>query len=105
MNPMDIIKNLQNMQSKVGEMQERLKELVVTGSSGGDMVRIELNGQMEVLGVTISAEAVDPDDIEMLQDLVTAAFRDASAKLKEKMREEMSTLTGGMDLPPGLLGM
>ena len=105
MNPMDIIKNLQNMQSKVGEMQERLKELVVTGSSGGDMVRIELNGQMEVLGVTISAEAVDPDDIEMLQDLVTAAFRDASGKLKEKMREEMSTLTGGMDLPPGLLGM
>ena len=105
MNPMDLLKNLQGMQSRMGEMQERLKDVVVTGSAGGDMVAIELNGQMEVQRVAISPEAVDPDDIAMLQDLVLAAFRDASAKLKEKMREEMSTLTGGLEIPPGLMGM
>jgi len=105
MNPMDILKNFQNIQSRMGEMQDRLKELTVTGTSGGGMVVIEMNGQMEVTGVTISPEAVDPEDIGMLQDLIFAAFSDASAKMKEKMKEEMSTLTGGMDLPPGLFGV
>ena len=104
MNPMDLIKNLQNIQSRVGEMQERMKDITVTGTSGGDMVRIDMNGQMEVTGVSISKEAVDPDDIGMLEDLVFAAFADASAKIKDKMREEMSSITGGMDLPPGLFG-
>ena len=105
MNPMDILKNFQNIQSRMGEMQDRLKDLTVTGTSGGGMVVIEMNGQMEVTGVTISPEAVDPEDIGMLQDLIFAAFSDASAKMKEKMKEEMSTLTGGMDLPPGLFGV
>ena len=60
---------------------------------------------MEVTGVTISPEAVDPEDIGMLQDLIFAAFSDASAKIKEKMKEEVSTLTGGVGLPPGLFGI
>ena len=89
----------------MGEMQERMKGLTVSGTSGGGMVTIEMNGQMEVTGIIISPEAVDPDDIGMLQDLIFAAFSDASAKIKEKMKEEMSTLTGGVDLPPGLFGM
>ena len=88
----------------MGEMQERLKTVTVSGTSGGGMVVIEINGQMEVTGVTILPEAVDPDDIGMLQDLIFAAFSDASAKIKEKMKDEMSSLTGGMDLPPGLFG-
>ena len=89
----------------MGEMQDRLKDLTVSGTSGGGMVVIEMNGQMEVTGVTISPEAVDPEDIGMLEDLIFAAFSDASAKMKEKMKEEMSSLTGGMDLPPGLFGV
>lgn len=105
MNPMDLIKNFQNIQSRMGEMQEKMKSLVVTGTSGGGMVSVDMNGQMEVTGVKISPEAVDPEDIEMLQDLVFAAFSDASAKIKDKMKEEMSSITGGMDLPPGLFGM
>ncbi len=105
MNPMDLIKNFQNIQSRMGEMQEKMKSLVVTGTAGGGMVSVDMNGQMEVTGVKISPEAVDPEDIEMLQDLVFAAFSDASAKIKDKMKEEMSTITGGMDLPPGLFGM
>ncbi len=87
------------------EMQERMKRLTVSGTSGAGMVVLEMNGQMEVTGVTISPEAVDPKDIGMLQDLVFAAFSDASAKIKEKLKEEMSALTGGVDLPPGLFGM
>lgn len=102
---MDLIKNFQNIQSRMGEMQEKMKSLVVTGTAGGGMVSVDMNGQMEVTGVKISPEAVDPEDIEMLQDLVFAAFSDASAKIKDKMKEEMSTITGGMDLPPGLFGM
>ncbi len=89
----------------MGEMQERMRSQVVTGTSGGGMVSIEINGQMEIIGVKISPEAVDPDDIGMLEDLVFAAFSDASVKIKDKMKEEMSKLTGGMDLPPGLFGM
>ena len=105
MNPMDLLKNFQNIQSRMGEMQERLKSLVVTGTSGGGMVSIEINGQMEITRVKIAPEAVDPDDVAMLEDLVFAAFSDASAKIKEKMKEEMSKLTGGIDLPPGLFGV
>lgn len=105
MNPMDMIKNLQNMQSKVGEMQDKVRELTVTGTSGGDMVRITVNGQMEVKEVHISPEAVDPNDIGMLEDLIFAAFSDASVKAKEKLKEEMSALTGGLNIPPELLGL
>ncbi len=105
MNPMDLLKNFQNLQSRMSSMQDRLKSVVVTGTAGGDMVRVELTGQMVVRSVSISPEAVDPGDIPMLQDLVRAALSDALAKLKEKMREQMADITGGMDLPTELLGL
>lgn len=104
MNPMDLMKNFQNIQSKLTEAQERMKDVVAVGTSGGDMVRVTINGQMEVQKVEISPDAVDPNDIEMLQDLILAAFTDAMTKVKEEIKEEMSGLTGGMDLPPGLMG-
>ena len=103
-NPMDILKNFQNIQSRMSEAQEKLKAITVVGTAGGDMVRIELTGQMEVKSITISPEAVDPEDIEMLEDLTLAAFTDAVAKVKDKIQEEMSSLTGGLNLPPGLFG-
>jgi hypothetical protein len=103
-NPMELLKNFQNIQSKMSEAQERLKHVTATGTAGGDMVRVEVNGQLEVQSVQISQEVVDPNDIEMLQDLILAATTDAMNKVKEKIREEMSSLTGGMDLPPGLFG-
>jgi len=105
MNPLDMFKNFQNIQSQMSEMQEKVKAIRVTGASGGGMVSVEMNGQMTVLNVHIDAEAVDPDDIGMLEDLVQAACIDASSKVKEKLQEEMSSLTGGVQLPPGLLGM
>ncbi|HUV07522.1 MAG TPA: YbaB/EbfC family nucleoid-associated protein [Spirochaetia bacterium] len=104
-NPMDLLKNFQNIQSRINEMQGKLKDIKTVGSAGGGMVQTEMNGQMEVFGVRISPEAVDPEDIEMLQDLILASYADALAKIKERVKEEMSSITGGLDLPPGLLGL
>jgi DNA-binding YbaB/EbfC family protein len=104
-NPMDLLKNFQNIQSQVSEMQEKLKSVRVTGTSGGGMVRIEMSGQMEVTSVSIAPEAVDPSDLKMLEDLLLAAFTDATYKMKEKLREEMSSVTGGLGFPPGMMGV
>ncbi len=104
-NPFDILKQLQGLQSRVGEMQEKLKSVHVAGSSGGGMVTIEMNGQMVVEKVTIAKEAVDPADIPMLEDLVLAALTDVLDRLKDKLKDEVSQATGGLGLPPGLLGM
>jgi DNA-binding YbaB/EbfC family protein len=104
-NPFDMLKNLQGLQSRVGEIQEKLRAVRVTGSAGGGLVTVEMNGQMLVEGVTIAREAVEPSDIPMLQDLVLAAMTDALERLKEKIRDEVSQSTGLFGLPPGLLGM
>jgi DNA-binding YbaB/EbfC family protein len=96
------MKNFQNIQAKMGEAQEKLKELKETGTAGGDMVKVEINGHMEILKVKISPEIVDPRDPEMLEDLVKAAMADALFRIKEAIRIEMSSLTGGIKLPPGL---
>ena len=104
MNPMDILKNVQQLQARMTDAQSKVKEIRATGSAGGDMVRVELTGEFTVTKVEISPEAVDPDDIEMLQDLVLAAFSDASYKIRKRIQQEMSSVTGGLNLPPGLFG-
>jgi len=101
---MDLFKNLQNLQSQFGEMQEKLKHIQATGTAGGEMVRVDMNGQMEVTSIKIEPEAVDPNDIKMLEDLILAAFHNASGKIREKLQQEASNLTGGMDIPPGFMG-
>jgi DNA-binding YbaB/EbfC family protein len=103
-NPFDVFKQLQGLQSRVGEMQEKLKTVRVTGSAGGGLVTVDMNGQMQVEKVTIAPEAVDPRDIPMLQDLVLAAMTDAVERIREKIREEISQATGTLGLPPDLLG-
>jgi len=103
-NPFELLKQLGNVQERMNEIQARLARIEATGSSGGGMVQVELNGHLEVKQVTISPEAVTPGEIPMLQDLVRAAFSDALFKMKEKIREEISSLTGGLPLPPGWLG-
>jgi len=104
-NPFDLLKQFGNMQERMNEMQQRLGRVVATGSAGGGMVQVELNGRMEVGAVTVSPEAVDPSDLTMLQDLIRAALSDALDKVKEKIREEVSSLTGGLPLPPGFMGL
>jgi DNA-binding YbaB/EbfC family protein len=104
-NPRDLLKQVQELQAKMSEMQERLRDVRVTGTAGGEMVRIELDGQFTVRGVSIAPEAVDPSDVRMLEDLVRAAFSDAVSRLRERLREETTALTGGMGIPPGMLGL
>ena len=104
-NPFELLKQFGNMQERMGEIQAHLGRVTAVGSAGGGMVQVELNGHLEAVRVTVSPEAVDPADIPMLQDLVRAALSDALVRIKEKIREEMSSLTGGLPLPPGMLGM
>jgi DNA-binding YbaB/EbfC family protein len=105
-NPLDILKNAQKIQEQMGSFQEKLAEFSETGSAGGGMVEIEINGKMEVLAVRISPEAVDPNDIEMLQDLTAAAIASALEKISARIKSEMGALAGGMGFPPvpGLFG-
>ncbi|MDR3191794.1 MAG: YbaB/EbfC family nucleoid-associated protein [Treponema sp.] len=105
-NPFDILKNAQKIQEQMGALQEKLAVLSVTGSAGGGMVEIDINGKMEVLAVRIAPEAVDPDDIGMLQDLVAAAFTGAMEKIRERINQEMGAMAGGLGMPnmPGMPG-
>lgn len=104
-NPFELLKQFGNLQERMGELQGRLARVTVVGSSGGGMVQVELNGHLNVTRLTVSPEAVDPDDIPMLQDMLRAALADALAKVKERIQAEVSSLTGGLPLPPGLLGL
>ena len=104
-NPMEFLKNFKDIQSRIKNMQEKTKDIIVTGSSGGDMVKVDMDGQMNVKKVVISKEVVDPEDIEMLQDLILAAFSSAHSKVKEKLQEEMSAATGGLNIPPDMMGL
>jgi DNA-binding YbaB/EbfC family protein len=104
-NPRDLFKQVQEMQARMAQMQERLRDVRVTGTAGGEMVRVEIDGQFTVRAVSIAPEAVDPADLRMLEDLVRAAFSDAVTRLKDRLREETAALTGGMGIPPGMLGL
>jgi DNA-binding YbaB/EbfC family protein len=97
-NPFEILKNAQQIQQQMGVFQEKLGNIQAVGSSGGGMVQIELNGRMEVQEVRISPELVEGKDLEMLQDIVAAAFNDALDKIREAINREMGALAG-MGMP------
>lgn len=96
-----LMKQAQEMQTKVQEMQERLSGIEVTGVSGGGMVEVVLTGKGEARKVSIDKALVDPAEVEVLEDLVVAAFNDARTKADARSAEEMQKLTGGLSLPPG----
>ena len=96
MNPKQLMKQVQQMQA---QMQQRMSELRVEGSAGGGMVKATMNGNKELLAVAIDKEAVDPNDVEMLQDLVVAAVNEASRKVDEEMQGQLGAMTGGMKIP------
>ena len=96
MNPKKMMQQVQQMQE---QMQRRMTELQVEGSAGGGMVKATMNGHKELLGVTIEKDAVDPNDVEMLQDLVVAAVNEASRKVDEAMQSQLGAMTGGMKIP------
>ncbi|MDY6844461.1 MAG: YbaB/EbfC family nucleoid-associated protein [Thermodesulfobacteriota bacterium] len=94
-----IMKQAQKLQSQLQKMQEQLADKEVVASSGGGMVTAVANGKQEVVSIKIDPEVVDPNDIEMLQDLILAAVKEALKKSQEMVSEEMSKLTGGLKIP------
>ncbi len=94
-----MMKQAQQLQSKMLKLQEELAERTVETTSGGGMVKVVANGRQQVLSIQIEKEVVDPDDLEMLQDLILAAINDALIKSQEMVSGEMSKLTGGMNIP------
>ncbi len=98
----NLMKQAQQMQERVKKLQEEAGNKTVDASAGGGMVTVVANGRQEVLSITIDKSVVDPNDVEMLQDLITAAVNEALRKSQELMKSEMGRLTAGMGLPPGL---
>ena len=94
-----MIKQLQDMQKKMVKAQEDLANETVTASAGGGAVTVEMNGHHLVTSVTIDKDAVDPEDVEALQDMVLTAFNQALDKAQEMAEKKMGAITGGMKLP------
>jgi DNA-binding YbaB/EbfC family protein len=101
-NMQNMMKQMQKMQKKMAEAQEELGEKNVEGTAGGGMVTVSMTGHKEIVQVNIKPEVVDPDDIEMLQDLVLAATNDALKKVDELTNSTMGQFTKGMNLPGGM---
>ncbi len=97
-----LMKQAQEMQSKMAEMQAKLEAVEISGAAGGGMVTATLNGKGELRGIKIDPSLANPDDIEMLEDLVVAAVNDAKTRVDAHASEEMQKLTGGLQLPPGM---
>jgi DNA-binding YbaB/EbfC family protein len=97
-NMSQLMKMAQDMSRK---MEEQMDAIEVEGNAGGGMVKITMNGHKNVLSTEIAPDVVDPDDIEMLQDLVTAAVNDAIAKVDEHLKDNLGGMTGGLGIPGG----
>lgn len=98
----DIMKQVQSMQSRMGDMQQKLETLSVTGQSGGGMVRVTMNGKATVQSISIDPSLMKEAEREILEDLLVAACADAKSKVEVLAAEEMKAITGGMQLPPGM---
>jgi DNA-binding YbaB/EbfC family protein len=98
-NMMSMMKQAQKLQAKMMEVQAELGNRTVSAQAGGGMVEAVVNGRQELLSLRIDPEVVAPDDVEMLQDLITAAVNEALNRSREMMAQEMSKLTGGMQIP------
>lgn len=96
-----MLKQAQELQSKMGEMQAKLAGLEVEGAAGAGMVSVALNGKGEMRRLKVEPSLLKPDEAEVMEDLIVAAHNDAKAKLEQKLAEEMGKLTGGLSLPPG----
>jgi len=97
-----LMKQAQAMQEKMAEMQAELEALEMTGVAGGGTVRLTLNGKGDLKKVAIDKALVDPEEVEVLEDLIVAAFNDAKRKVSAHAEQEMQKLTGGLQLPGGL---
>jgi hypothetical protein len=97
-----LMKQAQQMQAKMAEMQAQLEVVEMTGVAGGGMVQLTLNGKGDLKKIKIDNTLLDPEEIEVLEDLIVAAFNDARGKVSAHAEEEMQKLTGGLQLPGGM---
>lgn len=104
MNPLDMLKSLKDVQANMGEIQEKIKTFRAEGSSGGDLIRVTVDGTFEAVSVSVDPVAVDPRDVKMLEELLAAAFTDAVRKMRPILQQEMMKAAGGVNLPPGFPG-
>jgi DNA-binding YbaB/EbfC family protein len=95
----DLMKQAQKMQAEMGKIQEESKKKTVEASAGGGMVVVVANGAQEIISIKIEKDVVNPEDIEMLQDLVTAAVNEALRRAQQMVSDDMGKLTGGMNIP------
>ncbi len=102
MNLMKMMQQAQQIQGRMQQMQEELAGIEITGQSGAGLVKVTLNGKMEARAVKIDPSLIKPDEAEMLEDLILAAFQDAKGKAEAIVQEKMRDVTGGLPLPPGL---
>jgi len=100
---LSIFKQLQKLKDKMGQVQQAVREATVESTVGGGMVRVVANGAQEVLSISIDKEVVNPDDVEMLEDLVLSAVNDALRKSKELMVQQMGKLASQMGIPPQIM--
>jgi len=98
----NMLKEAQKLQSRMADIQAKLADIELDGSAGGGMVTVTVNGKGEMRRVKIDPALVDPNEVEILEDLLVAAANDAKAKVESHVQEEMGKLTGGLNLPPGL---
>ncbi len=96
------MKQAQKIQAQIAKVQEELAQKTIEASAGGGMVTVVVNGKQEIISIKFEPEVVDSNDVEMLQDLVVASVNEALRKSQEMVSEEMSKITGGLNLPPGL---
>jgi DNA-binding YbaB/EbfC family protein len=99
MNMQQMMKQARKMQEQLAVAQDKLKDIEVSASAGGGMVKVTATGEMAVTSISIDPEAIDPDDVELLQDMVLAAVNDALAQAQEAANRQMGAVTGGMSIP------
>lgn len=99
---MGMMGKLQEMQTKMAEVQEQIGQLEVTGTAGGGMVTVTLSGKGDLRGIKIDPSLLKPEDAEMLEDLTLAAHADAKEKSEAAMKEKMQEVTAGLPIPPGM---
>jgi len=95
----NMMKQAQKLQARIAKMQEELADKTIETTSGGGMVKVSANGKQQIISIQIEKEVVDPEDVEMLEDLVMAAVNDALAKSQEMVTSEMGKITGGLNIP------
>jgi len=93
------MKMIQQMQNRMAKIQQELEEAVVDGTAGGGVVKAQVSGQKQLVSIKIDPSAVDPEDVEMLEDLIVAAVQDATERAQQLAEDKMSALTGGMKIP------